>query len=70
MDEKEFNEKRDKYELVSSTVYKKIKEFQLEMIIGLAKSDGDEKEIKGMLKLIGKTDDWKRDFIKIKEKRK
>ena len=70
MEEKEFYEKRDKYDLVSSSSYKKIKEFQIEIIIGLAKADYDEKEIRGMLKLIGKTDDWKRDFIKIKEKHK
>jgi hypothetical protein len=70
MDEKEFNEKRDRFGLVTSDIYKHIKEKQLEMIIGYAKRDYDEKEIRGMLKLIGKTDEWKEDFLKLQEKRK
>lgn len=69
MEEKEFNEKRDKYGLVCSEQYKKIRERQINMILGYARADYDEKELKGMLKLIAKTDEWKDDFIKIQNKR-
>ncbi len=70
MNEKEFNLKRDKYELVITDVYKRIKQEQLEMIISFARFDYDEKEIKGMLKLIAKTDEWENDFLRIQEKRR
>ena len=68
MDEQEFNTKRDRYELVTTDVYKKIKNQQLEVILGLAKVNYEPLELRGMLKLIAKTDDWKEDFIKIRKK--
>lgn len=69
MDEQEFNLKRDRFGLVTSENYKKIREQQLNMIVSMASSNLDALEIRGMLRLIGKTDEWKEDFIKLKNKR-
>jgi len=70
MDEQEFNIRRDRAELVQSEEYKKIKKQQLEMIISYAASNGEPLEIRGMLKLIGKTDEWLSDFRKIQKQRR
>lgn len=69
MDEKEFNLARDRFDLVATETYKKIRENQLNMIVDFSKSNCEPLELRGMLRLIGKTDDWRDDFIKIKSKR-
>lgn len=69
MDEQEFIEMRNKFEIVTSDIYAQIKKNQLEMIIDLAKNNYEPLEIRGMLKLIGKTDSWKEDFVKLNKKR-
>ncbi len=69
MNEKEFNTKRDRSDLVKTDVYKSIKSEQLEMIIDLARVNYDEKELRGMIKLIAKTDEWIKDFEKVQSKR-
>lgn len=53
-----------KYDLVCSSVYKQIKEFQLENIIRLANTDTNPLIIKGMLKTIADTDKWENEFKK------
>lgn len=55
---------KEKANLVETSEYKKIRSYQVERIIDLSTSDIDEKEIKGMLKLIKSTDNWKNDFEK------
>ena len=66
MDEQEFNTKRDRFELVNDEKYKKIKTHQLEMVLECARANYEPLEIRGMLKLIAKTDGWKDDFLKIR----
>lgn len=71
MNEKQYNCMRDKFYLVTSSEYKKIRQEQLEMIIDMAKTEIDPLEIKAMLRLIAKTDRWEEEFEKIdKNKRK
>ncbi len=55
---------KEKAELVSSNEYKKIRSYQIEKIIDLSTSEIDEKELKGMLKLIKNTDNWQSDYDK------
>lgn len=59
-----------KYDLVCSSVYKQIKEFQLENIIRLANTDTNPLIIKGMLKNIADTDKWENEFLMEKRKLK
>ena len=51
-------------EAVESAEYQLIRERQIEMIIGLANSNIEPIELKGMLKLIAKTDTWQGDYDK------
>lgn len=51
-------------EAVESAEYQLIRERQIEMIIGLANSNIEPLELKGMLKLIAKTDTWQGDYDK------
>lgn len=69
MDEQEFNLKRDRFGLVSSDTYKELRKQQLDMIVQFSLGDVEPLEIRGMLRLIGKTDEWRKDFIKLKAKR-
>lgn len=55
---------KEKAELVSSVEYKKIRSYQIEKIIDLSTSEIDEKELKGMLKLIKTSDNWQNDYEK------
>lgn len=55
---------KEKAELISSNNYKKIRSYQIEKIIDLSTSEIDEKELKGMLKLIKNTDNWQSDYEK------
>ncbi|MBQ6516801.1 hypothetical protein IJI31_06440 [bacterium] len=64
--EEEFKQKLSRYELVSTEQYKKLREKQLDLIVEKASSNYDAMEIRGMLKLIAFTDEWKNDFIKLK----
>lgn len=57
-------------EIVQSKTYKELKNIQLEMILGLANSNIDPVELKGMLKLIAKTDSWQEDYNKELKKMK
>lgn len=70
MNEQEFNLKRDRFGLVSSDTYKELRRHQLDMIVDKARNNYEPLEIRGMLRLIGLTDEWREDFIKLKEKRK
>lgn len=53
---------QERADLIKSAQYKKIREYQLEKIVDLSSSDIDEKELKGMLKLIKHTDSWLNDY--------
>lgn len=55
---------KEKSELVKSAEYQKIRQYQIETIVSLSNSDIDEKELKGMLKLIRKTDLWNEEYEK------
>lgn len=69
MDEKEFNQKRDRSELVKTDIWKEIRKEQLEMIVDFSRNyEGNE--IKAMLRLIAKTDEWEEDFTKAQERRR
>ena len=70
MDEAEFNQKRDRSELIKSDVWKSIRKEQLEMIVGFARNSVEGNDIRAMLKLIAKTDEWEQDFKKIQDKRR
>lgn len=56
----------EKFNLVDSAAYKRIKEFQLENILKLANSDIEPLILKGMLKNIADTDKWETEFMKEK----
>ena len=43
---------------------------QLEMIVGFARNNVEGNDIRAMLKLIAKTDEWEQDFKKIQDKRR
>lgn len=70
MDEAEFNIKKDRSELVKSDTWKSIRKEQLEMIVGFARNNIEGNDIRAMLKLIAKTDEWEQDFKKIQNKRR
>lgn len=69
MDEQEFNLKRDRFDLISTDIFKKLRKMQLDMIVQLSMGNIEPLEVRGMLRLVGKTDEWRNDFIKIKDKR-
>lgn len=52
----------EKFELVDSSTYKRIRELQLENILRLANSDANPLIIKGMLKTIADTDKWENEY--------
>lgn len=54
----------EKFDLVGSPAYKRIKELQLENILRLANSDIEPLVLKGMLKTIADTDKWETEFKK------
>jgi hypothetical protein len=56
----------EKFNLVDSATYKRIKELQLENILRLANSDIEPLVLKGMLKNIADTDKWENEFMKEK----
>lgn len=49
---------KKKADLIKSAEYREIRQYQIEKIIDLSTSDIDEKELKGMLKIIKYTDNW------------
>lgn len=59
----------EKFELVCSPIYKRIRELQLENILKLANSDIEPLVLKGMLKTIADTDKWDSEFKKEKLKK-
>ena len=59
----------EKFELVGSPIYKRIRELQLENILKLANSDIEPLVLKGMLKTIADTDKWDSEFKKEKLKK-
>lgn len=58
----------EKYNLVSSPEYKRIRELQLNSIVEMANKQIDPLIIKGMLKNINDTDNWENDFKLAKKK--
>lgn len=58
----------EKFNLVTSNTYKRVKELQLENILRLANSDAEPLLIKGMLKNIADTDKWENDLLNEKRK--
>lgn len=58
----------EKYDLITSENYLKIRSYQLDNIVKLANSDINPTLIQGMLKLIADTDKWKTDFINEKKR--
>lgn len=64
MNEAEYQICKEKAALVKGETYAKIRMYQLNKIISLAKSSIDPLEIRGMLKLIADSDDWENQFIK------
>lgn len=60
--EEKFNKKRDKCNLVKSDVWREIRRNQLELIIECARNNYDGNDIRAMLRLIAKTDDWEKEF--------
>lgn len=55
---------KEKAELVSGSDYQKIKNYQIDKIIALATSNIEPLELKGMLKLISYTDNFKQEYEK------
>ncbi len=60
----------EKFNLLGSVEYQKIKSFQLENILKLANSDIEPLLLKGMLKNIADTDKWESEFWAEKKKLK
>lgn len=58
----------EKFDLVGSATYQRIRELQLENILKLANSDIEPLVIKGMLKTIADTDKWESEFINEKKR--
>lgn len=52
----------EKYDLVDSDIYLKIKSYQLENIVKLSNSDINPLILQGMLKLIADTEKWRNEF--------
>lgn len=55
---------KEKAELVFGSDYQKIKNYQIEKIITLSTSSIEPLELKGMLKLIAYTDNFKQEYEK------
>ena len=53
---------KEKAELAQSSQFQRIRQFQLEEILSVSNSKIEPAEIRGMLKLIKRTDDWVRDY--------
>lgn len=66
---KDIEELRVKKELLNSSLYQQIRTMELNMIVEFARTY-EPLEIVGMLKLIGKVDEWEKDFNKELEKRR
>lgn len=58
----------EKYNLIKSPEYQKIRAFQLNDIVSLAGKDTDPNILKGMLKCIANTDKWEKEFLNLKTK--
>lgn len=58
----------EKFNLLGSVEYQKIKSYQLENILRLANSDIEPLILKGMLKNIADTDKWESEFLTEKRK--
>lgn len=56
------DELKYKSDLVQSTQYQEVRKTQIEKLIRLSLTDIDSNEFKGMVKLIAKTDDWKKEY--------
>ena len=64
MKEEEFYRSKYRDDLTNSDVWELIIEQQIEILLDLAVTNIDEKEFKGMAKLIAKTGNWKKDYDK------
>ena len=60
----------EKFNLLGSVEYQKIKSYQIENILRLANSDIEPLLLKGMLKNIADTDKWESEFLAEKRKLK
>ncbi len=58
----------EKYDLIESEEYSKIKSYQLENIVKLSNSDINPLILQGMLKLIADTEKWRNEFINEKKR--
>lgn len=58
----------EKYDLVDSDIYSKIKSYQLDNIVKLSNSDINPLILQGMLKLISDTEKWRNEFKNEKKK--
>lgn len=58
----------EKYDLVDSDIYSKIKSYQLDNIVKLSNSDINPLILQGMLKLIADTEKWRSEFKNEKKK--
>ena len=61
---------KKKAELIESSAYSDLKNFEMETILALANSDIEPLELKGMLKLIRKRDLWVTDYKRALENKK
>lgn len=68
--QEDFDYKRYKHDLVKTKEYLGVRQEQLNLILDLAAKNYDATEIRGMLKLIAKTDNWEDDFNKILRSKK
>lgn len=59
----------EKYNLIKSPEYQKIRAFQLNDIVSLAGKGTDPNILTGMLLGISNTDKWEKDFINLKSKK-
>lgn len=64
MDKEEFEKLKLQAKLSGSNDYQTLKNLQLNMILSLANSNIEPLELKGMLKLLAKTDNWKSEYEK------
>lgn len=55
---------KEKAELVSGNDYQKIRNYQIDKVIALSTSNIEPLELKGMLKLISYTDNFKQEYEK------
>ena len=67
--EKEFDIKLRRNELAKSEIWQNLRTHQIEMIIKIKKNNYDGNDIRAMLKLIAKTDEWEQDFKKAQANR-